>query len=472
MSSDFSVLNVAENSHSAMPAIYKFSGVWGNHEGSMLLWSLILATFGALVAVFGRSIPARLRADALAVQGLIGAAFLIFILATSDPFQRLAPAPFEGRDLNPILQDPGLAIHPPLLYLGYVGFSIVFSFAAAALIEGRIDAAWARFVRPFALIAWCFLTLGIAMGSYWAYYTLGWGGFWFWDPVENASLMPWLAGTAFLHSVAVMEKRDALKIWTIFLAILAFSFSLIGTFLVRSGVLTSVHAFANDPRRGVAILAILAFFIAGSLSLFAWRATELKPGGLFAPISREGALVLNNLLLTTALRDRILRHALSARARRIDGREDHGRRALLQRDRRRAAADPDLPDAVRLFSRLEARRSAWRRSAPHLRLRRGLVTLVLLLAFIRGGPVLAPIAASLALFVMLGSITEVFARLTRGGGGLGRRGARARVAAFVLGRRAGAFRGRRHAARPGRDRLRDGEDRLDARASADRGRTL
>ncbi len=298
--SDFSVLNVAENSHSAMPAIYKFSGVWGNHEGSMLLWSLILAAFGALVALFGRSLPERLRADALSVQGLIGAAFLVFILATSDPFERLVPAPFEGRDLNPILQDPGLAIHPPLLYLGYVGFSIVFSFAAAALIEGRIDAAWARFVRPFALIAWGFLTLGIAMGSYWAYYTLGWGGFWFWDPVENASLMPWLAGTAFLHSVAVMEKRDALKVWTIFLAILAFSFSLLGTFLVRSGVLTSVHAFASDPRRGVFILVILAAFIAGSLSLFAWRAPALKQGGLFAPISREGALVLNNLLLTTA----------------------------------------------------------------------------------------------------------------------------------------------------------------------------
>ncbi len=296
LTSDFSVLNVAENSHSAAPAIYKFSGIWGNHEGSMLLWVLILATFGALVAAFGRALPARLRANALAVQGLIGAAFLAFILMTSNPFERLWPAPFEGRDLNPILQDPGLAIHPPLLYLGYVGFSIVFSFAAAALIEGRIDAAWARFVRPFALVAWVFLTLGVAMGSYWAYYTLGWGGFWFWDPVENASLMPWLAGTAFVHSAAVMEKRDALKVWTIFLAILAFSFSLLGTFLVRSGVLTSVHAFASDPRRGVFILAILCVFIAGSLGLFAWRAPLLKQGGLFAPISREGALVLNNLL--------------------------------------------------------------------------------------------------------------------------------------------------------------------------------
>jgi len=300
LASDFSVLNVAENSNSAMPAIYKIAGVWGNHEGSMLLWVLILAIFGALVALFGRGLPRMLRADALAVQGLISLAFLAFILLTSNPFERLIPAPFEGRDLNPILQDPGLAIHPPLLYLGYVGFSIVFSFAAAALIEGRIDAAWARFVRPFTLVAWSFLTIGIAAGSFWAYYTLGWGGFWFWDPVENASLMPWLAGTAFLHSVAVMEKRDALKVWTIFLAILAFSFSLLGTFLVRSGVLTSVHAFANDPRRGVFILAILAMFICGSFALFAWRAPMLKQGGLFAPVSREGALVVNNLLLTTA----------------------------------------------------------------------------------------------------------------------------------------------------------------------------
>ncbi len=300
ITSDFSVLNVAENSHSAVPLIYKISGVWGNHEGSMLLWVLILAAFGVLPVASGASLPPTLRSNAIAVQGLIGTSFLLFILLTSNPFERLFPAPFEGRDLNPILQDPGLAIHPPLLYLGYVGFSVVFSFAAAALIEGRIDAAWARYVRPFALTAWSFLTLGIAAGSFWAYYTLGWGGFWFWDPVENASLMPWLAGTAFIHSVAVMEKRDALKIWTIFLAILAFSFSLLGTFLVRSGALTSVHAFASDPRRGVFILVILALFIAGSFALFAWRAPMLRQGGLFAPISREGALVLNNLLLTTA----------------------------------------------------------------------------------------------------------------------------------------------------------------------------
>lgn len=300
MISDFSVALVFENSHSQMPLVYKFSSVWGNHEGSMLLWVLILSIFGALVAAFGRNLPATLKALVLAVQSWIATAFYLFILLTSNPFLRLQPAPFEGRDLNPILQDPGLAIHPPLLYLGYVGFSIAFSFAIAALIEGRIDAAWARWVRPWTLVAWMFLTLGIAMGSYWAYYTLGWGGFWFWDPVENASLMPWLAGTALLHSAVVMEKRNALKIWTILLAILTFSLSLIGTFLVRSGVLTSVHAFASDPRRGVFILAILVLFIGGGLTLFAWRASMLKQGGLFAPISREGALVFNNLFLTTA----------------------------------------------------------------------------------------------------------------------------------------------------------------------------
>ncbi|MBN9594478.1 MAG: heme lyase CcmF/NrfE family subunit [Afipia sp.] len=300
VTSDFSVANVFENSHSLKPMIYKVTGVWGNHEGSMLLWVLILALFGALVAAFGNNLPRSLRAHVLAVQGWVGAAFYLFILATSNPFARIANPPMEGRDLNPILQDIGLAIHPPMLYLGYVGFSISFSFAVAALIEGRIDAAWARWVRPWTLTAWIFLTLGIAMGSYWAYYELGWGGWWFWDPVENASLMPWLAGTALLHSAVVMEKRDALKIWTVLLAILTFSLSLLGTFLVRSGVLTSVHTFASDPARGVFILMILCAFIGGSLSLYAWRASSLKQGGLFAPISREGALVLNNLLLTTA----------------------------------------------------------------------------------------------------------------------------------------------------------------------------
>ena len=300
VTSDFSVLNVFQNSHSTKPLIYRISGVWGNHEGSMILWVLILALFGAAVAVFGRNLPSRLRADVLAVQASIGVAFLLFIVLTSNPFTRLIPAPLDGRGLNPILQDPALAFHPPFLYAGYVGFSMAFSFSIAALVEGRIDAAWARWVRPWTLLAWMCLTLGIAMGSWWAYYELGWGGWWFWDPVENASFMPWLAGTALLHSALVMEKREALKIWTLLLAILAFSLSLMGTFLVRSGVLSSVHAFAVDPARGTFILGIMVVFIGGSLTLFASRAKELKQGGMFSPISREGGLVLNNLLLTVA----------------------------------------------------------------------------------------------------------------------------------------------------------------------------
>ena len=300
ITSDFSVLNVAENSHSAKPLLYKISGVWGNHEGSMLLWVLILSLFGAAVAWFGGNLPAELRARVLAVQGMIGTGFYLFILLTSNPFTRLVPAPMDGRGLNPILQDPGLAIHPPFLYLGYVGFSVAFSFAVAALIEGKVDAAWARWVRPWTLAAWCALTIGIALGSWWAYYTLGWGGWWFWDPVENASFMPWLVGTALIHSAIVVEKRDALKSWTILLAIVTFSLSLVGTFLVRSGVLTSVHAFAVDPARGTFILLLLLIVIGGSLTLYAIRAPALKGGGLFQPISREGALVLNNLLLSTA----------------------------------------------------------------------------------------------------------------------------------------------------------------------------
>jgi cytochrome c-type biogenesis protein CcmF len=298
--SDFSVANVAENSHSAKPLIYKISGVWGNHEGSMLLWVLILALFGALVAVFGTQLPSSLRARVLAVQGSIGVAFLLFLILSSNPFTRLVTPPIQGNGLNPILQDPALAFHPPFLYAGYVGLSISFSFAVAALLEGKVDAAWARWVRPWTLLSWAMLTLGIAMGSWWAYYELGWGGFWFWDPVENASFMPWLVSTALLHSAIVVEKRGALKIWTILLSILAFSLSLVGTFLVRSGVLTSVHAFAVDPERGLYILCILAVFVGGSLTLFAARASSLKAGGLFAPMSREGGLVLNNLLLCTS----------------------------------------------------------------------------------------------------------------------------------------------------------------------------
>ena len=298
--SDFSVLNVAQNSHSLKPMLYKISGTWGNHEGSLILWVLMLALFGAAVAWFGGNLPPTLKARVLAVQGMIGVGFLLFTLGTSNPFIRLDPAPLDGQDLNPLLQDPGLAFHPPFLYLGYVGFSLTFSFAAAALIEGRVDPAWGRWVRPWTLVAWASLTLGIALGSWWAYYELGWGGWWFWDPVENASLMPWLAGTALLHSAIVVEKRDALKTWTILLAILTFALSLMGTFLVRSGVLTSVHAFAVDPQRGVAILFLLVLATGGGLILYAMRAPSLKTGGLFAPVSREGALVLNNLLLSTA----------------------------------------------------------------------------------------------------------------------------------------------------------------------------
>jgi cytochrome c-type biogenesis protein CcmF len=411
VTSDFSLATVVENSLSTKPLIYKISGVWGNHEGSMLLWVLILAVFGGAVACFGRGMADDLRANTLAVQGWIASAFLLFILLTSDPFARSFPAPFEGHDLNPILQDLGLAIHPPLLYLGYVGFSIVFSFAAAALISGRVDAAWARYVRPWILIAWCFLTLGIAMGSYWAYYTLGWGGFWFWDPVENASLMPWLAGTALLHSAAVMEKREALRIWTLFLAILTFSLSLLGTFLVRSGVLTSVHSFASDPTRGIFILGILVLFIGGSLALYAWRAPALRQGGLFAPVSREGALVFNNLLLTTCcatvLTGTLYPLALEA----------------LTGDKISVGA-PFFqltfgPVFVPVLLAMPLGQSlAWKRgdllgAAQRLALAAGLgLALALVLAaVVRGGPVLTALGLGLALYLIVGSFADVASRI-------------------------------------------------------------
>ncbi|MCA0996419.1 heme lyase CcmF/NrfE family subunit [Alloyangia pacifica] len=300
ITSDFSLRLVVLNSHSAKPLIYKISGVWGNHEGSMLLWVLILSLFGAMAAWFGGNLPPTLRARVLSVQAAVGVAFFAFILFTSNPFLRLAVPPFDGQDLNPLLQDPGLAFHPPFLYLGYVGLSICFSFAVAALIEGRVDAAWGRWVRPWTLLSWLFLTIGIALGSWWAYYELGWGGFWFWDPVENASFMPWLLAAALLHSAIVVEKREALKSWTILLAILAFGFSLIGTFIVRSGVLTSVHAFATDPQRGVFILGILVFFTGGALTLYAARAGIMQAKGVFGIVSRESALVVNNILLAVA----------------------------------------------------------------------------------------------------------------------------------------------------------------------------
>ncbi|MGH7043192.1 MAG: heme lyase CcmF/NrfE family subunit, partial [Acetobacteraceae bacterium] len=294
---DFSVYDVAMNSSSTEPLFYRITGTWGNHDGSILLWCLVLAACGGAVALFGRNLPSVLRARVLGVLGIVSAGFLLFTLTASNPFQRMWPPPIQGAAINPLLQDPGLAVHPPILYLGYVGFSIPFAFAVAALLEGRVDASWGRWVRPWTLAAWCFLTCGIALGSWWAYYELGWGGFWFWDPVENASLLPWLTGTALLHCAIVVEKRETLKTWAVLLAIATFSLSLCGTFLVRSGILNSVHSFAVAPTQGVFILALLAITIGGSLALFAFRAPALAAGGVFAPISREGALVLNNVLL-------------------------------------------------------------------------------------------------------------------------------------------------------------------------------
>ncbi len=408
--SDFSLLNVFENSHSAKPLIYKITGVWGNHEGSMLLWVLILSLFGALVALFGNNLPSRLKATVLSVQSWIAVAFDLFILLTSNPFLRIADAPLEGRDLNPILQDPGLAIHPPLLYLGYVGLSIAFSFAIAALIESRIDAAWARWVRPWTMLAWVFLTLGIAMGSYWAYYTLGWGGWWFWDPVENASFMPWLAATALLHSALVMEKRNALRVWTILLAILAFSLSLIGTFLVRSGVLTSVHAFANDPMRGVFILAILVLFIGGALLLFAWRAPLLKQGGLFAPVSREGALVLNNLFLVSACGTVFVGTLYPLALEALTGEKISVGAPFFNA----TFAPLFLPVLLAVpFGPM----LAWKRGdllgvAQRLSWAAAIaaIAIAVIFAMHSGGPILAPFAIGLAVFVMAGALTEIVER--------------------------------------------------------------
>ena len=411
VTSDFSVENVAANSHSAQPLIYKLTSVWGNHEGSMLLWVLILVLFGALVALSRRSLPPKLRAGTLAAQGSVSVAFLAFTLLTSNPFRRLVPAPGEGQDLNPILQDLGLAIHPPLLYVGYVGFSITYAFAVAALIEGKIDAVWARAVRPWTLLAWTFLTLGIAMGSYWAYYELGWGGWWFWDPVENASLMPWLAGTALIHSTVVMEKRDALKVWTILLAILTFSLSLLGTFIVRSGVLTSVHSFASDPQRGLFILGILIAFIGGSLALFAWRAPLLKQGGLFAPVSRESALVVNNLFLATACATVFIGTLYPLVLEMVTG--------------DKISVGPPffnatfVPLLVPLLLLLPIGQTlAWKRGdllgaaqRAQVAFGLGVVTTLAIFAFVRGGPVLAPLGIGLGVFLVVGAFWEVGERV-------------------------------------------------------------
>ena len=297
---DFSVLNVATNSNSQLPVLYRFAATWGSHEGSLLLWVLMLNVWTVAVTVFSRHLPAPLVARVVGVMGLVSIGFVLFMLLTSNPFDRLLPPAPDGRDLNPLLQDPGMVIHPPMLYMGYVGFSVAFAFAIAALLGGRLDATWARWSRPWTTAAWCFLTVGIMLGSWWAYYELGWGGWWFWDPVENASFMPWLVGTALIHSLAVTEKRGGFRSWTVLLAICAFSLSLLGTFLVRSGVLTSVHAFATDPKRGIFILAFLAIVIGGSLVLFAWRAPRVGLGGSFNIISRESMLLTNNVLLLVA----------------------------------------------------------------------------------------------------------------------------------------------------------------------------
>ena len=300
VANDFTVGYVASNSNSALPLHYRVSGVWGGHEGSILLWIMMLCVWTLGVTLFSRQLPDDMVARVLGVMGLVSTGFLLFVLFTSNPFARVFPAPADGRDLNPLLQDPGMVVHPPMLYMGYVGFSIAFSFAVAALLSGRLDAAWARWSRPWTTAAWAFLTVGIALGSGWAYYELGWGGWWFWDPVENASFMPWLVGTALIHSLAVTEKRGAFRSWTVLLAILAFALSLLGTFLVRSGVLTSVHAFATDPTRGIFILALLVVVIGGSLLLYVWRAPRIGLGGGFEPLSRESMLLANNVMFAAA----------------------------------------------------------------------------------------------------------------------------------------------------------------------------
>ncbi|HEX9396271.1 MAG TPA: heme lyase CcmF/NrfE family subunit [Burkholderiales bacterium] len=300
VTNDFSVAYVAMNSNSALPLHYRVAGAWGGHEGSLLLWCLMLGVWMLAVSLFSGHLPEDMATRVLGVMGLVSAGFLAFLLFTSNPFDRLFPSPADGRDLNPLLQDPGMVLHPPMLYMGYVGFSVAYAFAVAALLSGRLDAAWARWSRPWTTVAWMFLTIGIALGSGWAYYELGWGGWWFWDPVENASFMPWLVGTALIHSLAVTEKRGAFRSWTVLLAIVAFGLSLLGTFLVRSGVLTSVHAFAVDPKRGIFILAIFCLFIGGALALYAWRTARIGLGGGFAPVSRESFLLANNVLLVSA----------------------------------------------------------------------------------------------------------------------------------------------------------------------------
>ncbi|SHI67674.1 heme lyase CcmF/NrfE family subunit [Wenxinia saemankumensis] len=418
--SDFSVRIVVENSHSLKPMLYKVTGTWGNHEGSMLLWVLILALFGAAAAWFGGNLPATLRARVLAVQGSIGAAFLGFVIFTSNPFDRVAFPPLDGRDLNPLLQDPGLAFHPPFLYLGYVGLSMAFSFAIAALIEGRVDAAWGRWVRPWTLAAWVNLTIGIALGSWWAYYELGWGGFWFWDPVENASFMPWLIAAALLHSAIVVEKREALKSWTILLAILAFGFSLLGTFIVRSGVLTSVHAFASDPTRGVFILALFAIFVGGGLTLYAWRASAMEAKGVFGLVSRETGLVLNNVLLAVAALVVFVGTLWPLVAEMAFGRVLSVGPPFFD-----AAFTPfmvALALALPVGAMLAWKRGDLGRSARALWPAAALAVAVGALAFAvqTGRSALAPVGFALGVWVVAGAAVDLWARTGRAGGRLGR----------------------------------------------------
>jgi cytochrome c-type biogenesis protein CcmF len=413
--SDFSLAVVVSNSHTAKPMLYKISGVWGNHEGSLLLWVLILAVYGAAVAAFGGGLPVRLKARVLAVQGLIGVAFMAFLVFTSNPFWRLATPPLNGEDLNPLLQDPGLAFHPPFLYLGYVGLSMAFSFAVAALIEGRVDAAWGRWVRPWTLAAWIFLTIGIALGSWWAYYELGWGGFWFWDPVENASFMPWLLAAALLHSSIVVEKRESLKAWTILLAIMAFGFSLIGTFIVRSGVITSVHAFANDPERGVFILMILGFFTGGALILFALRAGAMEARGIFSVVSRESALVANNILLSVAALVVFIGTIWPLVGQMLLGRDLSVGEPFFN-----AAFTPFMVGLALILP--PGAMLAWKRGSV-MRSLRGLVpALVLavalgLLAFAvqTGQSALGPVGLGLGAWVVIGALTDLWARTGRDG---------------------------------------------------------
>ncbi|CAN5788935.1 heme lyase CcmF/NrfE family subunit [soil metagenome] len=409
--SDFSVRLVAANSHSAKPMLYKVTGTWGNHEGSMLLWIVILTLFGAMVASWGGMLPPGLKARVLSVQSSIAVAFFDFVIFTSNPFERLAEPPLDGNDLNPLLQDPGLAFHPPFLYIGYVGLSMAFSFAVAALIEGRVDAGWARWVRPWTLLAWVNLTVGIALGSFWAYYELGWGGWWFWDPVENVSFMPWLLAAALLHSAIGVEKRDTLKSWTVLLAILAFSFSLIGAFVVRSGVITSVHAFASDPERGVFLLWIMAFFIGGSLALYAWRAADLKTSAVFSTVSRESGIVLNNVLLVVATMVVFFGTMWPLIAETFTGRQVSVGPPFFD-----LAFTPfmiALAMALPLFSVLPWKRGSLTRAMQPLW---GVLALSLALGALvwgwqTGGSMMAPIGVALAAWLVLGAFADIAGRV-------------------------------------------------------------